>query len=148
RGVHLVEAVRHDGVVLKEAAVLSKSTEVTAAPSLLRGMDLRSKVVTVDALLAQRDLARQIRRQRGHYLMVIMPDQPETLAAIELLFAAPPEGTSAAETVARTTTKGHGRREWRTLEASSALQGWLAWPDHRQVLRRTCRRVSLQTGAV
>jgi hypothetical protein len=45
-----------------------------------------------------------------------------------------------------TFTKGHGRREWRTLETSSALQGWLKWPEHRQVLRRTCRRLLLKTG--
>lgn len=146
RVVHLVEAVGHDGCVLNETAVSHKSNEITAAPRLLKGLDLRGKVVTVDALLAQRRLARQICQQGGHYLMVIKEDQPESWAAIKLLFEEPPEGTSAAETVVRTFSKGHGRREWRTLETSSALQEWLNWPDHRQVLRRTCRRLLLKTG--
>jgi predicted transposase YbfD/YdcC len=146
RVVHLLAAVRHDGVVLAETAVRSKSNEITAAPSLLRGLDLRGKVVTADALLAQRGLARQIRQQGGHYLMAIKEDQPETYAAIKLLFEEPPEGKSAAETTARTVSKGHGRREWRTLETSSALKGWLNWPAPEQVCRRTCRRLILKTG--
>lgn len=148
RVVHLVSAVRHDGVVLNETAVASKSNEITAAPSLLHGLDLHGKVVTVDALLAQRALARQIREQGGHYLMVIKEDQPETYAAIKLLFDDPPEGKSAAETTVRTISKGHGRREWRTLETSSALKGWLNWPEHEQVCRRTCRRLHLKTGEI
>jgi predicted transposase YbfD/YdcC len=146
--MHLVEAVRHDGIVLRQTAVAAKSSEITAAPRLLAGQNLAGIVVTVDALLTQRAFAQQIRQQGGHYLMVVKEDQPALLAAIELLFAEPPEGGTAAETVARTTTKGHGRLEWRTLETSSALQGWLNWPDHRQVLRRTCRRVRLATGEV
>jgi Transposase DDE domain len=78
RVVHLLCAARHDGVVLKQTAVASKKNEISVAPSLLKGLDLDGKVVTVDALLAQRALARQIRAQRGHYLMVIKEDQPET----------------------------------------------------------------------
>jgi hypothetical protein len=48
----------------------------------------------------------------------------------------------------RTISKGHGRREWRTLETSTALKGWVNWPGHAQVLRRTCRRLIRKTGAI
>lgn len=148
RVVHLVSLVRHDGTVLAQTAVADKSNEITAAPALLRGRDLRGQVVTVDALLAQQDLARQIRQQHGHYLMVIKENQPEAYQAIALLFAEPPEGTTAAESVVRTVDKAHGRLEWRTLETSAALADWLEWPGGRQVLRRTCRRVIVATGEV
>ena len=43
---------------------------------------------------------------------------------------------------------GHGRLETRTLEASTALTGYLDWPDAAQVMRRTCQRVILRTGEV
>jgi predicted transposase YbfD/YdcC len=148
RVVHLLCAARHDGVVLKQTAVASKKNEISVAPSLLKGLDLDGKVVTVDALLAQRALARQIRAQRGHYLMVIKEDQPETYQAIKLLFEQPPEGKTAAESTVRTISKGHGRRGWRTLETSTALKGWVNWPGHAQVLRRTCRRLIRKTGAI
>jgi hypothetical protein len=148
RIVHLVSLVRHDGTVLAQTAVADKSNEITAAPALLRGRDLRGQGVTVDALLAQQALARQIRQQHGHSLMVIKEDQPEAYQAIALLFAEPPEGVTAAESVVRTVDKGHGRLEWRTLEASAALADWLRWPGGRQVLRRTCRRVIVATGEV
>lgn len=148
RIVQLVSLVRHDGVVLAQTAVEEKSNEIVAAPALLEGRDLRGQVATVDALLAQQKLARQIRQQQGHYLMVIKENQPQTYQAIALLFAEPPMGRTAAESVVRTVDKGHGRLEWRTLEASSALRGWLPWPDFQQALRRTCRRRIVATGEV
>jgi len=148
RVVHLVSLVRHDGTVLAQTAVADKSNEITAAPALLQGRNLRGQVVTVDALLAQQALARQIRQQHGHYLMVIKANQPEVFQAIALLFAEPPAGVTAAESVVRTVDKGHGRLEWRTLETSAALADWLGWPGGRQVLRRTCRRVIIATGEV
>jgi predicted transposase YbfD/YdcC len=148
--VHLVGLVRHDdGRVLGQVAVADKSNEITAAPRLLAGRDLRGTVTTVDALLTQRELARQIRRQGGHYLMVVKANQPAMLAAIATVFDRPPLplAADAAETVS-TCDKGHGRLDLRTLERSAALNGYLAWPAVGQVLRRTCQRVHLATGEI
>jgi predicted transposase YbfD/YdcC len=146
--LHLVGLVRHaDGVVLGEVAVADKSNEITAAPRLLAGRDLTGTVTTMDALLAQRVLAAQIRRQGGHYLMVVKANQPELYAPIALLFTAPPPPQAGDAAAAVTThAKGHGRLERRRLERSAALTGYLVWPDARQVLRRTCRRVDPTTG--
>jgi predicted transposase YbfD/YdcC len=148
--VHLVGLVRHDdGRVLRQVAVANKSNEITAAPRLLAGWDLRDTVTTVDALLTQRELATQIREQGGHYLMVVKANQPDLLTAIITLFAAPPLplDTDATDTVT-TCDKGHGRLEIRTLRRSAALNGYLTWPDVGQVLRRSCQRVDLTTGAL
>lgn len=148
--LHLVGLVRHaDGVVLGQVAVADKSNEITAAPRLLAGRDLTGTVTTMDALLAQRGLAAQIRRQGGHYLMVVKANQRELQAAIALLFADPPPSSAEDHAAAVTTfAKGHGRLERRRLERSAALRGYLAWPDAQQVLRRTCRRVSTATGEI
>lgn len=104
--------------------------------------------MTVDALLAQQALARQMRQQHGHSLMVIKEHQPEAEQAIALLCAELPAGKTAAESVVRTINKGHGRLAWRPLEARAALADWLRWPGGRQVLRRTGRRVIVATGEV
>jgi predicted transposase YbfD/YdcC len=151
RALHLVGLAGHDGVVLEQAEVDDRANEIVAAPRLLAGRDLRGTVTTADALLAQRGLARQIRAQRGHYLMVIKDNQPETAAAIAELFERPPwlpHEQAREYAVHRTVTKGHGRLETRVLEASRTLNDWLAWPDVGQVLRRRCTRVTLKTGHV
>ncbi len=148
--LHLVGLVRHaDGVALGQVAVAVKSNEITAAPRLLVGRDLTDTVTTTDALLAQQSLAAQIRRQGGHYLMVVKANQPALTAAIDLLFAAPPPATTGDHVGAAVSRdKGHGRLERRRLERSAALTGYLTWPDAQQVLRRTCRRVIATTGEV
>jgi predicted transposase YbfD/YdcC len=151
RAVHLVGLARHDGVVLAQAAVEDKANEIVAAPRLLADRDLRGTVTTVDALLAQRALARRIRARGGHYLMAVKDNQPETAAAIAELFEAPPwlaRERAREYAVHRTVGKGHGRLETRVLEASPTLNGWLDWPAVGQVLRRRCTRVVLKTGAV
>ncbi len=148
--LHLVGLVRHgDGVVLDQVAVAEKGNEITAAPRLLAGRDLHGTVTTMDALLAQRDLAAQIRHQGGHYLMVVKANQPDLYETIDRLFVAPPPPlASDYAAAARTVDKGHGRLERRRLERSGALRAYLTWPDAQQVLRRTCRRVSIATGEV
>ena len=148
---HLLSLVRHDGVVLHQMGVERKTNEITAAPQLLAGRGLHGMVLTVDALLTQRALAQQISAGGGHYLMVVKGNQPALEQAIAAWFAgARPAMTAGreADRSIRTQEKGHGRIETRTLEASCALHGWLTWPGHQQVLKRTCRRVDLRTGAV
>ena len=148
--VHLVSLVRHaDGVVLGQVRVADKSNELTAAPGLLAGRDLTGTVTTMDALLTQRTLAAQIRRQGGHYLMVVKENQPALYSAIHRLFTEPVAPLASDCTAARGhTEKGHGRLETRTLERTAALNDYLDWPEVGQVLRRTYRAVELTTGAV
>jgi hypothetical protein len=57
-----------------------------AAPRVLKSLDLRGKVVTADALLAQRDLSIQIVEAGGEYVWTIKDNQPDTRQAIETLF--------------------------------------------------------------
>jgi predicted transposase YbfD/YdcC len=149
--LHLVSLVRHEsGCVLNQCAVATKSNEITAVPRLLAGRDLRGTVTTMDALLTQRALAHQIGAQHGYYLMVVKENQPALYAQIALLFNVPPVPARPGEllTYSHTERSGHGRLETRTLEASTALTGYLDWPDAAQVMRRTCQRVILRTGEV
>ena len=138
--LHLVSLVRHEsGCVLNQCAVATKSNEITAVPRLLAGRDLCGTVTTMDALLTQRALAHQIGAQHGYYLVVIKENQPALYAQIALLFNVPPVPARPGEllTYSHTERSGHGRLETRTLEASTALTGYLDWPDAAQVMRRT-----------
>ena len=148
--VHLVSLVQHgSGRVRNQVRVRDKSNEITAVPALLRGIDLRGTVTTMDALLTQQALAQQILDQQGHYLMIVKENQPALYAAIALVFTEPPPPLPAHHLdQVTTTTKGHGRLETRTLERTCALNGYLEWPGVGQVLKRTCQRIQVKTGEV
>lgn len=149
-GVHLLAAFLPDeGWVLCQIEVGRKENEIPAAARMLKSLDLRRKIVTTDALLAQRELSLQITQAGGEYVWIIKDNQPETREAIARLFAPEPvvKGFSPAShddfRTAHTTEKGHGRIEQRTITVSSALKGYLEWAGVEQVfqLERTFKRV-------
>lgn len=141
-GIHLLAAfLPEEGWVLFQVEVGSKENEIPAAHRIVKALDLRGKIITGDALLAQRDLSLEIVQRGGDYVWIIKDNQPETHQDIERLFAPEPvvKGFSPAShddfQTARTLEKGHGRIELRTLTASSALTGYLDWPGVQQVFR-------------
>lgn len=139
--LHVVSIVQHaSGLILGQQPVPTKTNEITAVPHLLAGRDLRGVVVTSDALLTQRTLARPILAQGGHYLMVVKCNQPGLYEDLHLLFAEAPGGPW--DDRERCTTRGHahGRYETRTLTTSSQLREYLRWPGVEQVLQRVCTR--------
>ena len=146
----LVSLARHQSAyVLGQVVVDEKTNEITAVPALLAGRDLRGTVTTMDALLTQAGVARQILNQGGHYLMVVKKNQLNLYRAIELLFRTPPVPARPGEALRyEYHGKAHGRLEQRTLESSIALNSYLDWPGVAQVLRRTCRRIRVSTGLV
>ncbi len=65
-GVHLVAAYAHQrGVVLDQQAVSGTGKELEAARKILKRLRLRGQVVTGDALLAHRDVCRDIVKRGG-----------------------------------------------------------------------------------
>lgn len=105
--------------------------ELTIAPEVLAQLNLKGRVVTGDALYAQKDLSCQVVEQGGDYFWVVKDNQPTLRADIALLFAQRPWG----EEFATVTEQGrHGdRREVRKLRASTALNEYLDWPHVQQV---------------
>ena len=95
------------------------------APELLGQVDLAGRVVTGDALYAQKNLSRQVVEQGGDYFWVV---KAPTLRADIPLFAEPPWGEELA-------TAGecgrHGDRwEERTLWTSTALMSIWTGPRY------------------
>jgi predicted transposase YbfD/YdcC len=148
----LVSLVQHGtGITLAQGDTDTKSNEIPAAAQLLAGRDLTDTVTTSDALHTQRNLAQQILDQHGHYLMVVKENQPALYHAIALLFDQPPwlkQEQSKEYQAHPSANKGHGRREKRRLESSTALCVYLDWPGVAQVMRRQCDRRIVKTGQV
>lgn len=142
QGVQLLACyVPGEGWVWLQVEVSHVENEIPAALRLVQTLDLRGKIITGDALLAQRTLSSEIVKRKGEYLWLIKDNQPETLAAIQELFAPEPcvPGFSPAshddfQTV-ETTSKGHGRIEKRVITVSAALQDYVDWPYAAQVFK-------------
>jgi predicted transposase YbfD/YdcC len=154
RGLHQLAAyLPEEGWVLMQVAVESKENEIGAAPRVLKSLDLRGKVVTADALLAQRDLSIQIVEAGGEYVWTIKDNQPETRQAIETLFEPEDDLPGFSDgphdfRTARTTDKAHGRLEQRTLTLSSELKEYLDWPYCEQVFKLERHVVRLKDSKV
>lgn len=121
------------GLVVGQRGVRNrpKASELAAGRELLADLDLAGKVVTGAALYAQRDLSRDIVAAGGDYLWVLKSNQPDTLAAVALLFREPPWGETFPE--ARQENRHGGRQERRWLRTSTALQDYLDWPGAQPV---------------
>ena len=94
---------------------------------------MRGKVVTGDALLAQRELSVQVVNGGGDYLWAVKGNQEHLAEDIAAHFELAPlvKGCCPAPVpfpTARSVEKGHGRLECRTIQVSSALRGYLEWP--------------------
>jgi predicted transposase YbfD/YdcC len=154
QGLHLLAAyLPEEGWVMLQVEVDRKENEIPAAMRLIRCLDLRGKIVTGDALLAQRELSAQIVEGGGEYLWTVKGNQDRLQEDIEVLFA--PEscapGFSPSHKDFRSVTKGgkeHGRLERRTLTASSQLKDYLDWPGAEQVFQIERRFERLADGKV
>jgi predicted transposase YbfD/YdcC len=142
RGLHLLAAYwPGTGLVLCQVAVDPSTNEIGAAPLVLKALDLQGKIVTGDAMFAQRELSLLIGQAGGDYVWTIKDNQPRLRADIEKLFEPDTsviKGFSAGPTdyqSAQTINKGHGRIETRRLTVTSQLQETSDWPYLAQVFR-------------
>jgi len=87
RKVHLLAAVVHkEGVVIGQTDVDTKTNEITRVAPLLAGMDIEGAVVTGDALLTQREIARHlVEDKKAHYCFTVKDNQETLRGDIEAL---------------------------------------------------------------
>lgn len=153
RGLHVLAAyLPAQGVVLMQVAVGDKGNELTAAPRLLRSLDLRGNVVMGDAMFTQRELSQRILRAGGDYIWLAKENQQHLQEAIAQLFApvsrspgwgVPPNDFQKAMSC----DKGHGRLEERVLTCSTLLNDYLDWPGVAQVFQLQRHRTNLCNDA-
>lgn len=119
--LHVVSAwAGQTGLTLGQVAVEAKSNEITAMPELLQLLDLRQKIVTIDAMGCQKEIARIVVDQEGDYVLAAKDNQPSLHAEIQTAFAKATEQGKMPHRVYRTEESGHGRDEQRTVQVLSA----------------------------
>ena len=74
--IHMVSAwSTANGVVLGQEKTAEKSNEITAIPELLNSLAIKGCIVTIDAMGCQKDIAEQIVKQKGDYLLALKGNQ-------------------------------------------------------------------------
>ena len=87
---HLLSAIVHgSSAVVAQVAVESKTNEITKVAALLADLNLEGVVVTGDALLTQREIARHLVEDKGaDYVFTVKDNQPTLRKDIADLFDA------------------------------------------------------------
>ena len=135
---HVLAAADHDtGVVLASTDVDTKTNEITRFAGLLDQInDLRDVVVTADALHCQRDHVTYLAQRGAHWILTVKGNQP---GLHRQLAGLPWRLVPDAD---RDTTRGHGRKEIRTLKILSVSTG-IEFPHAAQAIQIRRRRRQL-----
>ena len=74
--VHMVSAwCQENQLVMGQLATDDKSNEITAIPKLLELLDIKNAVVSIDAMGCQKEIAEQIKKHGGDYLLGVKGNQ-------------------------------------------------------------------------
>jgi predicted transposase YbfD/YdcC len=74
-------------LVLGQCKVESKSNEITAIPKLLKMLELKGCIVTIDAMGTQTKIAQEIVGRGGDYVLALKGNQGNLCEDVEQLFA-------------------------------------------------------------
>jgi predicted transposase YbfD/YdcC len=77
---------RNSGLVLAQRKVSKKSNEITAIPELLKVLELKGAIVTLDAMGCQREIVNQIVNQKADYLITLKKNQGGLYKRADSLF--------------------------------------------------------------
>jgi len=121
KALHVVSAwAGQTGLTLGQVAVDTKSNEIKALPQLLDFLDLQDKIVTVDAMGCQKEIAQTIVDGGGDYILAVKANQPTLHGELQEAFAQAPAPKLGSSRCTTTFEKGHGRYEQRTVQVLPA----------------------------
>ncbi len=120
---------------------LKQTNEIKMAIPLLDPLDIDGVVITADALLTQRQLARYlVEDKRAHYHFTVKANQAALLDDLTTLFK------ERREPDAVMTNVGHGRLETRRIWVSSRLNNYVDFPCIGQAFAVEREVVNKKTG--
>jgi predicted transposase YbfD/YdcC len=120
------------GLSLGQVACAEKSNEITAIPELLRLVDIKGAIITIDAMGTQKAIAEQIIDSKADYVLALKGNQ-ESLHQQVIDYIDQQSENDFADVKARrhvTEETGHGRHETRCyiqMPVPETLQGLELW---------------------
>jgi predicted transposase YbfD/YdcC len=136
--LHLVSAwATANRLSLGQLSVPEGSNEIAVIPDLLRVLDLKGAIVTLDAAGCQAENAKIIREQGGHYVLAVKGNQPTLHEAVQAVFESAVEADfeGIKYDTHEEIEEGHGRREERYVTVIYDPEGLPeAWEDAKAVI--------------
>lgn len=120
------------GLSLGQVACAEKSNEITAIPELLRLVDIKGAIITIDAMGTQKAIAEQIIESEADYVLALKGNQGTLHQAVINYIDEQSENDFATVTARRHVTEetGHGRQETRSyiqMPVPRSLPGLDLW---------------------
>jgi predicted transposase YbfD/YdcC len=127
-------------LVLGQVKVDAKSNEITAIPQLLKVLEIKGCIVTIDAMGTQKEIARLITQRGGDYVLSLKGNQGNIDQDVQQLFdwAITTNFEKIPHEACSTINKGHGRIEIRRywlLESVEHLVDSHLWSGLKRVSR-------------
>src|SRR5437588_1880450 len=135
--LHVVTAWAGEyGLALGQQVCAEKSNEITAIPELLKKIDVRGGIVTIDAMGAQKAIAAAIIGGQADYVLALKRNHESLHAAVIEHIDEQLDGEIGTAQELTATDRGHGREEQRTylqLPVPEGLPGKAEWKGLKSV---------------
>ena len=132
---HVVTAwCNENELVLGQEKTSEKSNEITAIPKLLELLDIRNRIITIDAMGAQREICQDIIEGKGEYVIALKGNQGNLFKDVQECF----EDPKNEKLVNVHNDKGHGRIEQRVATVINNIQklnGIHGWPGLKSIAK-------------
>lgn len=143
--IHLVSAWSGaNQMVLAQVKVEEKSNEITAIPTLLDVLELKSCIVTIDAMGCQKEIAERITAKGADYILAVKGNQGFLLDDIKEAFTQDSPSSKDVQT-----ELGHGRIEKRSCRVLQNTE-WICrrqeWKNLTSLIEITSERTNKATG--
>ena len=132
KALHMVSAWSSSfQLLLGQVKTDEKSNEITAIPKLLKLLDLKNKVITIDAMGCQTSIADEIVQGGGHYILALKGNQETIHEEVKSIFNDMKEKDKKNQDIpiahieeASEIDKGHGRIEERIIRVCDDVR-WI-----------------------
>ena len=124
------------GLSIGQLKVGEKTNEIKEIPKLLKNLDITDCVITIDAIGCQKQIAKQIVEQKGHYCLAVKTNQAILYQEIKDYFSYAEKEEPEQISVYQTIEKNHGRIEKRKYLISSDIEylsGRDNWKDLKSI---------------
>ncbi len=147
--IHVISAFATEArIVLGQEKVSKKSNEITAIPEILKWLDVKAHIITIDAMGCQFKIANQIIKKGGDYIFSLKGNQGNLSEDVTTHFGAKNITNNMSSHV--DCDKGHGRVETRECWVIDDVE-WLRkrhpkWTTIRSIIKIRSIRESKKTS--